>query len=84
MLDAKELWRDVLKGAKTELVGLSRIYGAVMAETEEVVGKLTNLEIKAIAQALPGRDRVNRLFDVLGVPYVKGRCLRLMKESIRE
>lgn len=82
VLDAKALWVGVLKGAKTEKVGLSRICAAVMAEVEDIVGKLGSQEVKAIAQALPGHDRVSLFSTCLVSLTGIGRCL-LPKKKVR-
>lgn len=69
VLDVKAAWADVVKGTKTEKITQLRIYGAVMSEVEDLVGKLGASEIKAIASSMAGRARVNQIFDLLGVSY---------------
>lgn len=51
------------------MAGVKDVYKKVAKATEEHIGALGNMEIKAIRAALADRHRVNQVFDLLGLTY---------------
>ena len=54
---------------KSQEEGLGSIFELVREATSELVGDLSNAEVRSIRMALQDRRRLNRIFDLAGIEY---------------
>lgn len=69
VLDVEKVWKKMFRMALSREAVVEKVYTRVLSLADDLVGKLDGVELAKIQQALDNRQRVNRIYDLLGARY---------------